>query len=74
MSRFSSNTNITEYNIPKNVSIFCCLIYFKSVFRFYSPWKSQKNKDFLIFSGGIEMGHWLEIGSVNQKTKLNYYT
>ena len=26
------------------------------------PWKRQKAKGFLTFSGGIEMGHWREMG------------
>ena len=28
------------------------------MFHFYSPWKRQKTKGFLTFSGGIEMEHW----------------
>ena len=34
---------------------------------FYTPWKRQKTKGFLTFSGGIEMRHWREKGQ--QKTK-----
>ena len=30
---------------------------------FSSPWKDQKNKDFLIFSGGVKREHWEEKGS-----------
>ena len=36
--------------------------YFKPMFHFYTPWKHQKAKDFLMFSGGIEMEHWLKMG------------
>ena len=25
---------------------------------FYTPWKHQKNLDFLVFSAGIEWKHW----------------
>ena len=35
---------------------------FKPMFHFYTPWKRQKTKDFLTFSGGMEMEHRLEIG------------
>ena len=31
------------------------IIHFSPVFHFYTPWKRQKIKGFLIFSGGIEM-------------------
>ena len=30
------------------------------MFYFYTPWKFQKTLGFLMFSGGIEMKHWLE--------------
>ena len=33
------------------------LTHFCPVFLFYTPWKSQKTKGFLTFSGGIEMKH-----------------
>ena len=32
------------------------------MFHFYTPWKRQKTKGFLTFSGGIEMEHWHEMG------------
>ena len=32
------------------------------VFHFFTPWKCRKNKEFLMFSGGMENGHWLEMG------------
>ena len=36
------------------------LILFTLMFHFYTPWKHQKTKSFLTFSGGIEIGHWRE--------------
>ena len=33
---------------------------FMPIFYFYIPWKCQKIKGFLTFSGGIEMKHWFE--------------
>ena len=38
------------------------LTHFMPIFPFYTPGKRQKTRDFLIFSGGIEMEHWPEIG------------
>ena len=32
------------------------------MFPFYTIWKHQKNKGFLLFLGGIKWEHWLEIG------------
>ena len=29
---------------------------------FYTPWKRQKSKGFLMFSGGIEMEDWAKMG------------
>ena len=34
------------------------LTLFRQMSHFYTPWKRQKSKGFLTFSGGIEMGHW----------------
>ena len=34
-------------------------------FSFWSPWKHQKTKSFLIFSGGIERKYWEEMGLKN---------
>ena len=31
------------------------------MFHFYIPWKRQKTKGFLTFSGGIEMKHWTKM-------------
>ena len=35
---------------------------FRRMFPFYIPWKHQKTKGFLLFSGGIKWKHWLEMG------------
>ena len=42
---------------------------------FYNPWKRQKTKGFLAFSGGIEMGH-ISVKRVNVTASLtdNFYT
>ena len=34
------------------------LSHFMLMYHFYTPWKRPKTKDFLKFSGGIEMEHW----------------
>ena len=31
------------------------LAYFKPMFHFYTPWKRQKTRGFVTFSGGIEL-------------------
>ena len=31
---------------------------FWQIFPFYAPWKHQKTKGFLVFSGGIKLEHW----------------
>ena len=38
-----------------------CLTHFWPMFLFYTPWKHQKTKGFLVFSGGIKWEHWLEM-------------
>ena len=47
----------------------CNLAHFSLVSRFYTPWKRQKTKGFLTFSGGIEMWHWTKMG----QCFLNWY-
>ena len=32
------------------------------MYHFWTPWKRQKTSGFLVFSGGTEMGHWLQMG------------
>ena len=34
------------------------------MFYFYTPWKRQKTSDFLTFSGGIEIEHWLKMSEI----------
>ena len=38
------------------------LTYFQPIFHFYTPWKHQKASGFRMFSGGIEVEHWLKMG------------
>ena len=38
------------------------LTHFWPMFPFYTPWKQQKTKGFLVFSGGIKSEHWPEMG------------
>ena len=40
-------------------------INFQPMFHFYNPWKHQKTNGFLMFSGSIEVEHWLKIGWLN---------
>ena len=37
------------------------LSHFQPMFHFYTPWKYQKIGSFLMFSGGIEVEHWLKM-------------
>ena len=37
------------------------LIYFWQMFLFYTPWKHQETKGFLVFSGVIKLEYWPEI-------------
>ena len=36
--------------------------FYSPVFHLYNPRKCQKFSGFLIFSGGLEMEHWREVG------------
>ena len=38
------------------------LTHFSPVSHLYIPWKRQKSKGFLTFSGSIEMWHWTKMG------------
>ena len=68
----SSEKNISvnkdpERNHHNNINytftlISSTLIYFTPRFHFYIPWKRQKAKGFLAFSGGIAIEHRREIG------------
>ena len=39
-----------------------CLTHLSPMFNFCTPWKRQKTKVFLTFSGGLEMEHWSQMG------------
>ena len=41
--------------------IYEVLIHFWPMFQFYTRWKHQKTKGFLVFSGGIKWEHWPEV-------------
>ena len=51
----------------KIVFTFAILNPFMPLVSFYSPWKHQKNKGFLMFSGGIEWNKWNELNKVIRK-------
>ena len=38
------------------------LTHFRQIFPFYTPWKHQKTKGYLMFSGGIKWEVWPEMG------------
>ena len=38
-----------------------CLTHFQPMFHLYTPWKHQKMYGFLMFSGSIEVEHWLKM-------------
>ena len=40
------------------------LTHFQPMFHFHTPWKYQKTEGCLIFSGGIEVEHWLKNGLI----------
>ena len=42
---------------------------FSSVSHFYTPWKRQKPKSFLIFSRGIEMEQWAKMDYIIKLTQ-----
>ena len=52
---------------------FLILTHFQPLFYFYTPWKHQKTGGFLMFSGGIEVEHWLKIGLVNLSELAKFY-
>ena len=37
---------------------------------FYTTWKHQKTRGFLMFSGGVERGHWHEMGKYSITSKF----
>ena len=44
--------------LARHLVIFSDLTHFWSMLPFYTPWKHQKNKVLLVFSGGIKLEHW----------------
>ena len=55
--------NIKNWNTTlKKMDCLLALTHFKLMFHFYTLWKHKKQTDFLMFSGGTEMEHWLQIG------------
>ena len=40
------------------------LTHLQPMFHSYTPWKHQKTSDFLIFSGIIEVEHWLNMAKI----------
>ena len=49
----------TQAEVYYIVRILTCFI---PLFPFCTPWKYQKTRGFLIFSGGVEREQWYEIG------------
>ena len=47
--------------------VMCFFPNFWSMLTFYTPWKHQKNKGFLVFSEGIKRQHWPEMGSLHEE-------
>ena len=41
---------------------------------FYTPWKRQKTKGFLTFSGGIEMEYWVKMSYNEHLIEHNFKT
>ena len=39
-----------------------CVTHFIPLVSFYTPWKHQKTRGFLMFSGGLERDQWHEMG------------
>ena len=46
------------------------LTHFQSMFHFHTPWEHHKTYSFFLFSGGIEVEHWLKMGCIY----LHHYT
>ena len=66
--------SIFEYFLPNNSILVSLLFYqlthFWPIFPFYTSWKYQEAKVFLIFLGGRKWEHWPEVG---QRTQLPAY-
>ena len=48
--------------VKKNLIYKCQLTDFSPMFHFFTPWKLQKTKSFLTFSGGIKIKPWTQMG------------
>ena len=55
---------IMKWTLKKMLVKQCPLLlkHFWPMFPFYTPWKQQKTKDFLVFSGDVKWEHWPEMG------------
>lgn len=49
-------------NISKVISFGFNVTLFRQGFHYFSPWKNQVTRGFLMLSGGVERKHWPEIG------------
>ena len=49
----------------------CTLTHFWLLFPFYTPWKHQKTKDFLLLLRDIKQKHWSRMGSHPKTTDIN---
>ena len=58
MCQILKNNNMIFYNVKNPIK----LTHFEQMFHFYTSWKGKKNLGFLMFSGGMEMEHWLTSG------------
>ena len=56
------NIFVKIFHIAPEVNDKYLLTYFQPMFYFYTHWKHQKTRGFLMFSEGIEVEHWLKIG------------
>ena len=73
MGVFHICLNCTNGTKSHNTSeIFLLSTHFWPMFPFYTPWKHQNTKRFLVFSGGINWEYWLEMGQ--QKLGPNVFS
>ena len=59
---FTSFASILQLSIQSLFLWLGYLIHFMQLVSFYSPWKHQKTRGFLMFSEGIERDLWHEMG------------
>ena len=57
------NKKYCRFYVTADIAIDChnYLTHFQPMFHFYTPWKHHKIGGFLMFSGGIEVEHWLKM-------------